>query len=163
MEDQSRQFQISIENRQSLSWLELKEIIGIIDDYVLDYAYREFFDEFPFPPLLRYRGPQYRDFYSIPDNVSFVEIERVEQGSIILVVVGGIATFTLTAIAAGVRRSSLPGELSRFGTNVGNILGDGVGAINQRLEDWSETNKALRDRDTSVRFEELPPPGTDDD
>ncbi len=91
-------------------------------------------------------------------DFSFVEIESARSGSIILTLaLGGVAVWGLAAFALGLRRSRLGRELSRLGENAGNILADGLGSVNDRLEDWSEINQRLRNRQTKVTLKRIEP------
>lgn len=147
-------FELTIENSSALSFIELREIVAIIDDHIaqeLRYTYRRHYG--PFPPFFFEDDwpTDVRDF-------SFVEIESARSGSIILTLaLGGVAVWGLTAVALGLRRSRLGRELSRLGENAGNILADGLGSVNDRLEDWSEVNQRLRKKQTKVTLKRIEP------
>ncbi len=143
-------FELFIENSSALSFIELREIVSIIDDHIaqeLRYTYGS-----PYGPFLPDDWPaDVRDF-------SFVEIESTRSGSIILTLaIGGVTVWGLAAFALGLRRSRLGRELSRLGENAGNILADGLGSVNDRLEDWSEVNQRLRNRQTKVTLKRIEP------
>jgi hypothetical protein len=146
-------FELVIENEQALSFLELKEIISIVDGYVIDHVTPLYFDDYLHFGRWDVRGRRINAVEA--PEISFLEIESVRPGSIILTVLGGAAAFGLGAIAVGVRRSRLGAELTRFGENVGEILGEGVSRINDALEDWSDKNLKLRDRKTKASFRQI--------
>lgn len=141
-------FELTIEHGRALSSLELREIIEIIDLSILGAAR---FPATPYPWLYPYETPD--SAARLP--FSFVEIESVRQGSIILIIATASVSFALGAIGLGIRRSLLGSELVRLGENVGDILSVGVEELNKRLEGWSETNLKLRDRKTRVRLRKL--------
>jgi len=147
-------FELIIENQGTLSFVELREIVAILDDHIaqdLRYSYGRRFG--PFPPFFfedEWPGDQH-DF-------SFVEIESARAGSIVLTLaLGGVAVWGLSAVALGLRRSRLGRELARLGENAGNILSDGLHLVNDRLEDWSDANQRLRDRKTKVTLRRIEP------
>lgn len=148
-------FEIVIQNNQPLSFLELREIVAIIDDHIADEA-----------GLYRRSGRRKRPYYlydefdvwgpAVEDDFSFVEIEAVRPGSIILTIVTSLSgVWGLGAVALGLRRSRLGSQLTKFGENAGNILSNGLAIVNERLEDWSQVNERLRERATKVRVEEI--------
>lgn len=129
-----------------LSFVELREIVAIIDDHInqeLRYTHWRRYGPFPYYFLEDEWAADQLDF-------SFVEIESARSGSIILTIaVGGVAVWGLGSVALGIR------GLSRLGENAGTILADGLHVINERLEDWTEANKRLRDRKTKVQIKRL--------
>lgn len=145
-----QRFELVIEAEQALSFIELREIVSIIDDHILEEISEGFFLR---PP--RYPDYAYESFAS-PSEFSFVQIEFARSGSIVLgIVLGGIAVWGWRALALGARRSRLGRELSRFGENAGNVVANGLAVINDRLEDWSNNNERIRDRKTKVRLRKI--------
>lgn len=144
-----RRFELRIETGGPLSIIELNEIIEIIDDHITQAF--DHYDRY-FPPYRRRRN--------LADGVdfSFVGIESARTGSIIVTIaVGGSVVWGLAAIAKGVKRSRLGDELTRLGEHSGNILADGLGTVNARLEDWSKANRQLRERNTKATLTQAPP------
>jgi hypothetical protein len=141
-------FELTIESEGALSFMELREVIAIIDDQIaeeLRYRHRRRYS--PYSPFWEF------EWLESQPEFSFVEIEAVRAGSIILTIsLGAVAVWAIGSVALGMRRSRLGRELARFGENTGNIVSDGLDVINERLEDWSEANKRLRERKTIAKL-----------
>lgn len=156
-----QKFELYIEHTGGLSWLELREVVAILDEFILEFADPFIAEDIFYSRYRQGRRPRFSSrayefgYAGQLEDFTFVEVEEIRGGSIVLIVTAGAATFTLGAIAAGLRRSRLPRELSRLGENTGNILAEGLSSVNSRLEEWSETNMRLRDRKTKVKLKKL--------
>jgi hypothetical protein len=143
-------FELVIENSRPLSFMELREIVAILDNHIAEEISHRYW---PYPSFsdLDIWFPERRDF-------SFIEIESVRPGSIILTVIVGAAVWGLAAMGSGARRSRLGRELERFGEIVGNALAEkfNIEEVNSMLEDWSKTNRQLREKEVKAALKQLP-------
>lgn len=150
------QFEIVMSYTDTLSAMELREVLGIIDEEILKgigdkrLLYDLERDYLPF----RGRPTAYQLIDELP--FSFLEIKEVRAGSVILVVaVTGLATWALTQIERVARQTRLGDQLERSGILLADIAADILESANNRLEHWAKNNRLLRDRKTEVKIKHI--------
>jgi len=152
-EEESPEYLITIEYDNFLTRFDLDEILKSIDRIIewelLDYYY----DYLPleFSARRRYRASLF-GFGDFEPRFSYVGIESVGSGSIILKVVAGIAVlkYVVTRFKKGVDESLLVNELARSGRIAGDLLGALLGRINDWAERYVPTQRQLGGKITKI-------------
>ena len=158
-------FELVITEREDVSWTELREIIQIIDDEIIEVQGWFLFNEYRWM-----RGGYQRQYGSMVDafevlkNTSFVTVSAIRPGSIILSIsIGAFVGFPIWALAMGVRESRLGEQLRQLGEHSGNILADQCEKLNKKLENYSKRSSALRNKKIGVKIKPIGDHNTEDE
>lgn len=156
-EEEINPVELLIEFENTLSWIELREIVQIIDDHFFDEIEYYFDDYYEMRVLRPY--PYYYPWFNseLRSSYSFIEIKSVSKGSIVLWILGGAGAWTLAKLADGATDGKLGKELARSGELLSDIIGkslvgDKLERLNDRLEKWSERNHKLRKKKRKARL-----------
>ena len=142
---------LRIEHEEPLAFVDLRDIISIVDDELRRPVLEELESNTRVISSDNHDLAGVRDLFALREaiitelkinfkrkQVSFLSIDTISQGSIIMGLIGMGIFWAAAHVTTGVRKSVLANNLQKLGLNLGNIAGSRVDIINKKLESFNE-------------------------